>query len=482
MIRFKYNWKWLLFLFFLTYHLLNYQNSRKLDNANWYHHSRIGNPQHHFNRSKYLYNKVINKKVHDQREFQKKIDATIQLARLYQQGIPDSYNRNGTKIKGIPPNPQKAIKIYKHLYDKYKLPHAMLWIGDIYHYDLENVTKAENIYITLQNNTNNEVIINHINERLLQIRNTRTPMLHFGNSTSNSNFGLINTINPMNPLMHNFLHRNTNHTRIVNNNNNGHRGQRNNRNNNINDNDEELNINNLRLENPRVVINDPQNVHDSTLLQSIRNSVNRLQKSTNITMNTSDSLKQIRNYINKYFQNDKKKDAIKALDRIEATPDIGSFETSSCDALSLVWNRINNEYKDPKYKESLKGNVVNQLADCVEHGNVVCNTGRYSHILGILDGADRDVVLKPKWALSQEMMNKASVIRNKMEKGLSSKEKQIINKYEDEITQEEKLIQDKFDNDLKNNIEQELKQDYVYSGIMTESNFNTELSKWINDI
>lgn len=494
MIRFKYNWGWLTLLLIFCFLSFRYINSNLLQNADWFHYNRrFGKADNYFNKAEAMYLKVIREEIKDQKDLQRRIDAMIQLGHMYREGIPDRYDSFGEKIKGIKPNLKKAIQTYKKIYDTYKLPQPLLWIGDIYHYDYENLIKAEQIYHELENNEKAYKLRGQISDRLRQIREKRTPMLRFG--FSDRPYQLHTSI--MDPLLMpqirlpdmrnqsnynldlaNINTRNTRNTR--NNNNNRNRNRNNGRGNNVH---EPPDINRVRVEDPRRIINDPQNVHDSTLLQSIRNSISKLQNSTRITMNTPISLKMIRDYILGNSEGDKRNDAIRTLDRIETVTDPNNFEITESDTLSLVWNRINNEYPDGEYKNALRGNVINELAESVEHDKVVCGIGRRSHILGVLDGSDKDVALRPKWALSHEMMNKASLIRKNMINNLTTVQRNAINTYDEEkITSEQKIIQNKFDQDLKNEIKQQLTRDYVDSGVMTNDSLNTELSKWIDDI
>ena len=437
-----------------------------LNSADWYHYNRrLGKAKTHFNKAEDKYLKIIKEEVKDQEDFQRNVDAMIQLGHLYREGIPDRYDNYGDKIKGVKPNLKKAIECYRRLYNVYEIPQGMLWVGDIYHYDYEDLVNAEQIYMKLKDSISHDYthsLHSQINDRLRQIREKRTPMIRFG--MSDRPYQLHTTMRE--PMLMNQVRLPPVRRQVT-----------------QNVDPEVQRQPPIKVEDHKKVVNDPQNVHDSTLLQSIRNSISKLQSSTRMTMSTPTSLMQIRKYIQSNAESDKRNDAIRTLDRIETVTGLNNFELTESDTLSLVWNRINNEYPDDEYKKSLKGNVINELAESVEHGKVVCGIGRRSHILGVLDGSDKDVSLKPKWALTHEMMNKASLIRDRMEKSLSDVQRDAINTYDEEkITPQQKLIQDKFDQDLKNQIRHELARDYVDPGVMSNDTFNTELSKWIDEI
>lgn len=84
--------------------------------------------------------------------------------------------------------------------------------------------------------------------------------------------------------------------------------------------------------------------------------------------------------------------------------------TSERQALGKVWNRI--QQMDPEMQRNAKAMLLSQLASGVEHGNVVCSTGKIARILGTLDGFDVDEPIKPMWAVKEEIASLAAKTRN----------------------------------------------------------------------
>ena len=184
---------------------------------------------------------------------------------------------------------------------------------------------------------------------------------------------------------------------------------------------------------------------------------------------------EINQYINKLPDSDKKKDAIKSLSEVKNNNNpLSHVGMSERDILLLVWNRIhNNEKFNEDTIENLKHNMFEELASMQEHGQTVCATGRMTRLIDTLNGVDEDVVIKPTYAINEEMMNKSSLIRDR----LLNEEKD-----KDKLEAGTSSHQEEFDKKLKDTIISELKNDYVNSGILTLSKFNTEIKKWIDHI
>lgn len=84
--------------------------------------------------------------------------------------------------------------------------------------------------------------------------------------------------------------------------------------------------------------------------------------------------------------------------------------TSDLRALALVWCRISNNVA---MKHDLISTLCTQLAQAVEHGAVVCATGRVMRILCTLDGCDDSLMecVKPMWVIQKELDTLAGAVR-----------------------------------------------------------------------
>lgn len=89
-----------------------------------------------------------------------------------------------------------------------------------------------------------------------------------------------------------------------------------------------------------------------------------------------------------------------------------TFGISESEALSLVWKKIN-ETNDKEVQQNLKETLTQQLAESVEHGHIVCSSGKITRIMSTLEGTDQSMnVVKPMWALKEEFGGIATKIRD----------------------------------------------------------------------
>ena len=125
--------------------------------------------------------------------------------------------------------------------------------------------------------------------------------------------------------------------------------------------------------------------------------------------------------------------------------------------------------------EAVKESLFNQLTDMQEHGVTVCATGRFTRLVDTLNVIDNEVTIKPSYIINQEMMNKSAKIRETMLHPYSESERK-------ELEKGTSYKQEQFDQNLKEKIVENLKEDYVKTNILTQENFDHQISKWINDI
>lgn len=231
--------------------------------------------------------------------------------------------------------------------------------------------------------------------------------------------------------------------------------------------------------------NDPQNAHDTTLLRGARETINKLRESTPITIDTSTTLTQLRKHLLSINDISRRDKAIAVLDKIETnhTPLTNMHEMNEVDILNLVYNRMHSDVNKGRENDLVEV-LVDQLCD--GHGAVgpVCATGRATRILSSLDAtdaqADEIITLKPKWAIKQELLNNASVIRDKLIKERGLEFETMYSK--PDYTPDEKKVAESFDNNFKQTLKDQFKREYVDSGILTQNDLNEELEKWIDHV
>lgn len=399
----------------------------------------------------YQYKRDIKSSVETRQNFEKaklyyarairmgQIKGLVGLAKLYHEGIPDQYDNKGIKIAGVKPNIHKAIEYYSSAYEKGYYP-VLLDLAGIYHWGNEtqnfpvDTKKAKELYYKLSRE-GDPYYRSRALDRLKQM-----------SEEYSKSVGLRGIIpepapkkGPVKPP----------ERRIV------------------------------EAEN---VKNDTQNVHDHSVVNSVKNSLDKLQNTTKVTTNIPISLIEIRNYINTAnCSSDRKKDAIKALDSIEKSDREISFAgMRELDALHLVWNRVKNNYIEAQ-QDTYKENLLNELSECVEHGKVICSTGRFNRIVDTLNNAlDPDIHIVPEWMIAKEIMDKIGSERNIEMKKMSSVEVDALNVLEP--SKEQQKIVNEFNDKFKKNITDIFHKEYVSTGIMSENRLNAEIKKYMEFI
>lgn len=226
---------------------------------------------------------------------------------------------------------------------------------------------------------------------------------------------------------------------------------------------------------------DAQNVHDSTVVRTVKASVDRLRSAVGTQPVNQNTAQQIRHLISgANVGSDKKRKAMQALDTIERTnQNISSANTSELELLDLVWKRMHHE-DNKDNGQVLEENLINELSDSIEHNVPVCSTGRFTRVLDTLNGVDDLVQIKPKWALQQELVEKAGVIYKEQVGKLPEADRVAVEAIDPSPEQQATCdtIIDKVKSDIKN----DFKTTYVDSGVLTEDALNVELSKFIDAI
>lgn len=419
---------------------------------------------------------------------------------LYYNGVPDKYDLKGNKIKGIKPDPKKAIN-YLTLSHQYGNNEALLKLAQIHHngmFNLEpDLKKAEQYYKDAINNSSNRdqlldaqdglqklieerknlSIYNWLNLKPKKRKNehhTRCENIWNPRKNQTRPQSQPQQINKLFTQTFTSMVANETQTRPLNNlfRANGRRYRH------------PAGVRTERIEDPVAVVvrrdttpnyNDAHNTHNSQVLSTIKNSLKKLKNSTKIFTSLPNTLRDIRYYINSCSKSDKREDALKSLDSIEkSTSPLTFCKMKEVDALNLVWNRIHNDKHDSN-RSDLKKTLFNELAEMQEHGKTVCSTGKFTRIVDTLNVVDDEVAIKPTYAINQEMMNKSANIRKEMLSKFSESQQK-------ELDMGTSNMQEQFESDLKNKIRADLKKDYVDSKILTDQKFNNELNKWIDHI
>lgn len=213
------------------------------------------------------------------------------------------------------------------------------------------------------------------------------------------------------------------------------------------------------------LLQDPQNVHDSFINNTISNSINNIKnKVTDTNLNYNDIENILNKEINKTEFDQAKRNNIKRVLENINNSNFKSVKNNMTikEALILVFNKIYNK-NDDEIKKAFISNLLNELNDCVENNNVVCGTGIFNRIFSSINLLDEDVTVKSYDTLNTEIMNKCIAIRNKLEETVNPNS-------------------DNFDELLKNNIKEEMYNDYIKSNILTQEQLDDIMKVWIDHI
>lgn len=399
-------------------------------------------------------------------DLNKKFYNLNELLKLYKNGIPDTYDVNGNIIDGIPPEPIKAIETILLIIDITQDDERMNYILDlakIYHQGIHtykrNLEEAQKVYEYILNNSNNEKYIMEANEGIKDINKIHSytwlnlPLDHDPMKIMEKSKKEDLNLNkrPVNIQFHNTI--DPEHLRIFEEDDFGH--------------DIEYTEENIRLAEElqnqilinrnrgnqldfnNFVNNDMQNTHDTGVLGTIKASINKLKENVHINNN---SLNEIRDYIRSKNDNRLKGNALRALEEIRNNNErVSSVDSNEMDVLNLVWSRINSD-ELKENQEDLKKTFMSQLGEMIEHNNPVCSTGRVTRLVDTLNVVDPLINIKSTTDIRQEMLLKASKIRNELE----NKDKNV-----DDVV-------------VKDTIITQLKKDYLDTNILSEDRFNSE--------
>lgn len=380
-------------------------------------------------------------------EEKRSYNAERELYELYYTGIPDTYDNDGNIIPGVKPNPVKAIEFLTIVINSPEgTEQDTLDLARLYHYgmhDLEvDVDRAESVYNGMLRNYITDDTHQKVGAALADIRKIRT-------------YRWLNLPSDHDPTRR--VEQRAEPETILNN--------------------QPYIVRPVRpVEDKRdnKQYNDPQNVHDSQVLGTIRHSLNNLKKTIKLSKNPIQSYNEIKTYIGQMKNSDKKRDALVSLEKVihNITP-LSSLDTTEGEALNLVWNRISGF--DTETSDNLKETLFDELASMQEHGTTVCSTGRFTRIVDTLNGVDEAVSIKPTYAVNEEMLGRAAKIRGDMLAEVDEAERGLLERGTSSK-------QDEFDNKLKGVIIKTLHDEYVKTSILSNEKFRIETDKWINEI
>lgn len=227
---------------------------------------------------------------------------------------------------------------------------------------------------------------------------------------------------------------------------------------------------------------DPQNARDHVVVNSVKQSLERLRANTNIQYDVPTTFKMIHEYIVKKsdVDDEKREKAAQVLRELSKGMANSGFEQAKeIEALHLVWNRIHSQVyaQDTEKRHVLCENLVGELAECIEYGELVCPTGRIDRIVDTLNYQDPIVNIQPKWAVQQTMVMRAGAI----EKSLLTKARPDVRDAMASVkpNARQRQLQTEFMQKVKSSIERDLTRRYVDTGMMSKELLKTEIDAWM---
>jgi hypothetical protein len=211
-------------------------------------------------------------------------------------------------------------------------------------------------------------------------------------------------------------------------------------------------------------------VHDSTILRSLSSTLNKLGSGEGVSQPDIE-----RAIVNSNLSNNRKANAMRALGTIFRTQaHVSGINATEIDALSAVWAQV----RGNRDREEA---LITELSEMVEHGAVVCATGRAARIVDTMNIVNPErVEARPKWAVAREILDKSSVLFNRHVERLSPNERRIFEA--DTAGPTELAEYRKIAAKIEDNMRNDLREEYVRPGILTETDLGAEVGKWMPDL
>ncbi len=137
---------------------------------------------------------------------------------------------------------------------------------------------------------------------------------------------------------------------------------------------------------------DTQNVHDTGVLNGLKETVDRLKQEQS-TSQLPSMQNVVKDLTNRFYNTDGFDTISRVLEAVNREEIVMSLGISDKECLQRIWLRINHD-KNKEMKERLINSLFDNLIDCVENDYVVCVNGRASRIISTLVLYDFD---KKNW-------------------------------------------------------------------------------------
>lgn len=222
---------------------------------------------------------------------------------------------------------------------------------------------------------------------------------------------------------------------------------------------------NVRL----IVKSDAQNVHNISVPNSIQQALKAIIKlnETQPELSFQHACHKFNQFLEKNSADvdDVKTDARTVIESLTSSKH-SKFNISEQEVFAHVCNRIFNK----KDADGLLHILLQNLASAIEHGEVVCSTGKISRLVSTFDAVDDAVPdLKPDWIIKQELGTLASKIRESILDASDSKTKKEYEQSDDSPLSDEMRLA----------FLKEAKERYVDTGLLTDAGVELLSSDYI---
>jgi hypothetical protein len=219
---------------------------------------------------------------------------------------------------------------------------------------------------------------------------------------------------------------------------------------------------------PRKITSDPQNVHDSQVINDMKEIYFNIRERNKQDYRTNEEIMNDLkvNLENFPYTNSKQKSNVKKIVDIMKNNKVELYlGGSENELLTDVWKRITSQ-DNKSNRQSLKESLVDALDSSIESGKPVCTMGRCSRVLSSLTLLDNDEAIsksvKTKDLLRNEILSKSYVT---LQKVLDSSPAEITAAYSNPevlelATPEVKKGVDDLENKIKSEIETTIRNDY----------------------
>lgn len=238
--------------------------------------------------------------------------------------------------------------------------------------------------------------------------------------------------------------------------------------------------------------NDPQNVHSSSVQNVAAQKLAWIESASNSKASASSRHTSVQAFLDTVngMQDltQEQKDNIRKV-MISLKEDVHSrYQRSELDVFQSVWNRIHDPINHDRQQDMIKV-LAQNIESGVEHGHVVCSTGKIVRLIGSLDGMDaaeddtRQNVpkLKPEWLIDREIAEYTAKLREETLNSLSKEDRESYEKLEvDDETQ--KATMEHISSSMREKLKEKVIGDYVETGIMDMDVLMTRIEPYLDNL